>query len=238
MQQQFSAIPEITKNLIIINCLVFLSAMAFPVLDDYLALFPLMSNHFQPYQVVTHMFMHGGVTHIFFNMFALFMFGTEIERAFGAKKFLFFYLSTGLGAAFLHSAIHYFEAYTLMQTANPGSITTVLNDGRGIILQGMVYSNQTMASLNSLINVPVVGASGAVFGLLAAFGMLYPNRIIYLIIPPIPLKTKYFVLIFGLFELYLGFSNAQTGVAHFAHLGGALFGFLIILFWRKQGERF
>ena len=102
----------------------------------------------------------------------------------------------------------------------------------------MNYSSEPAATLNRLINIPVVGASGAVFGLLAAFGMLYPNRVIYLIIPPIPLKAKYFVIIFGLFELYLGISNAQTGIAHFAHLGGALFGFLIVLYWRRQGERF
>lgn len=238
MQQQFSAIPEITKNLIIINGLVFLSAMAFPILDHYLALFPIMSSHFQPYQIVTHMFMHGGITHIFFNMFTLFMFGTEIERAFGAKKFLFFYLATGLGAAFLHSCVHYVEAANLIANADPSIVNTVIHEGRTIILQGMNYSSEPASSLNRLINVPVVGASGAVFGLLAAFGMLYPNRVIYLIIPPIPLKAKYFVLIFGLFELYLGISNAQTGIAHFAHLGGALFGFLIIVFWRKQGERF
>jgi membrane associated rhomboid family serine protease len=238
MQQQFSAIPEITKNLIIINGLVFLSAMAFPILDHYFALFPIMSSHFQPYQIVTHMFMHGSVTHIFFNMFTLFMFGTEIERAFGAKKFLFFYLSTGLGAAFLHSVIHYFEASQLMQGIEPEMVNTIVREGRGIILQGMNYSSEPAATLNRLINIPVVGASGAVFGLLAAFGMLYPNRVIYLIIPPIPLKAKYFVIIFGLFELYLGISNAQTGIAHFAHLGGALFGFLIVLYWRRQGERF
>ncbi len=240
MQQQFSAIPEITKNLIIINVLMYLATMVMPSLSHHLALYPLMSQHFQPYQIVTHMFMHdsSGIGHIFFNMFALFMFGGEIERAFGPKKFLFYYLMTGLGAAFLHSTIHYLEAYQLMQNLDTNSINMVLLEGRGIILNGQNYINSDAASLNSLVNIPVVGASGAVYGLLAAFGLLYPNRIIYLIIPPIPLKAKYFVLIFGVIELYLGISNAQTGVAHFAHLGGAIFGILLMLFWRKQGSRF
>ncbi|MDC0231088.1 rhomboid family intramembrane serine protease [Aureispira] len=240
MQQQFSAIPDITKNLIIINVLMYLATMAFPPLSSHLALYPLMSQHFEPYQIVTHMFMHdsSGIGHIFFNMFALFMFGGEIERAFGPKKFLFYYLMTGLGAAFLHSTIHYLEAYQIMQNLDLSSINMVLSEGRENILQQKNYINPDTANLNLLVNIPVVGASGAIYGLLAAFGLLYPNRIIYLIIPPIPLKAKYFVLIFGVIELYLGISNAQTGVAHFAHLGGAIFGALTIGIWRKQGSRF
>ena len=239
MRQQFTAIPEITKNLIIINVLVYLSAKAFPALNHHLALFPLMSEHFQPYQIVTHMFMHSNqmISHIFFNMFTLFMFGGEIERAFGPKKFLFFYLFTGLGAAFLHSTVHYLEAYQVMEGLNNETIKIVLTEGRGLILDNLNYTSDA-GILNSLVNVPVVGASGAVFGLLAAFGMLYPNRIIYMIIPPVPLKAKYFVLIFGCIELYLGISKAETNIAHFAHLGGALFGVLLILYWRKQGSRF
>jgi membrane associated rhomboid family serine protease len=240
MRQQFTAIPEITKNLIIINVLVYLSAKAFPSLNYHLALFPIMSEHFQPYQIVTHMFMHSDqmITHIFFNMFTLFMFGGEIERAFGPKRYLFFYLFTGLGAAFLHSTVHYLEAYQVMQNLDTASVNMVLTEGRGILLNGQNYINSVAGNLNLLVNIPVVGASGAVFGLLAAFGMLYPNRIIYMIIPPVPLKAKYFVLIFGCIELYLGISHAQTGIAHFAHLGGALFGVLTILYWRKQGSRF
>ncbi|MCH2022367.1 MAG: rhomboid family intramembrane serine protease [Saprospiraceae bacterium] len=240
MQQQFSRIPEITKNLIIINLLMFLATMAIPSLTHHLALYPLMSEHFQPYQIVSHMFMHdnGGIGHIFFNMFALFMFGGEIERAFGPKKFLFYYLMTGLGAAFLHSTIHYLEAYQVMQNLNIDAVNMVLTEGRGAILNGQNYTNPDFAKLNLLVNIPVVGASGAVYGLLAAFGLLYPNRVIYLILPPIPLKAKFFVLIFGVIELFLGISNAQTGIAHFAHLGGAIFGVIIIVFWRKQGSRF
>ena len=238
MRQQFTAIPEITKNLIIINLLVFLSALAFPVLNYHLALFPIMSDHFQPYQIVTHMFMHGGITHIFFNMFTLFMFGGEIERAFGPRRYLFFYLFTGLGAAFLHSTVNYVEAIQLMQTLSQETINTMITEGRDVLFTKHMYPSLEAFEFNKSINIPVVGASGAVYGLLAAFGMLYPNRIIYMIIPPVPLKAKYFVLIFGSFELYLGISNAQTGIAHFAHLGGALFGVLLILYWRKQGSRF
>ncbi len=238
MQQQFARLPDITKNLIIINLLMFLAAQVLPVFAHQLALYPIISLHFQPFQIVTHMFMHGGVTHLFFNMFTLFMFGGEIERVFGPKRFLFYYLLTGLGAAFLHSTVHYFEASQIMQSLDPRAIDMVLSEGRALILSNQNYVDPLIGQFNLLANIPVVGASGAIFGLLAAFGMLYPNRIIYMIIPPIPLKAKYFVLIFGAIELGLGISHAQTGIAHFAHLGGALFGVVTMLIWRKQGVRF
>ncbi|MCP4439589.1 MAG: rhomboid family intramembrane serine protease [Aureispira sp.] len=205
-------LPEVTKNLLIINVLMFLATLSFEnFMYGNLSLFPVQSPDFQPYQVVTHMFMHGDGMHIFFNMFTLFMFGPDIERAFGPKKFLIYYLGTGLGAAALHTLVQYIEISQL--------------------------DPNTMAYMQHLFT-PTVGASGAIFGLLAAFGMLYPNRMIMLLIPPIPMKAKYFVLIFGAIELYLGVSGKQPGVAHFAHLGGAIFGVLMVLFWRKRGERF
>jgi membrane associated rhomboid family serine protease len=162
------------------------------------------SPYFQPYQIVTHMFMHGNFMHLLFNMFAIYMFGPPVEAVFGPKRFLFYYLATGLGSFVLHMAVMHWE---LTSGAIP------------------------MSSMD----IPTVGASGAVFGLLVAYGMNFPNSVIQLLFPPIPLKAKYFVLIYAALELYLGLSGKQPGVAHF---GGALFGFLIITFWHKFPMRF
>lgn len=208
--------PEVTKNLLIINILMFIAQGTFPGFTEMLALYPVQSEHFQPVQLVTHMFMHGNAAHIFFNMFTLYMFGRDIEYAFGAKRFLLFYLVTGFGAAGLHLLVNYVEIEYLLSSMDPFSQ-----------MKGLVLSE-----------IPMLGASGAIYGLLAAFGMLYPNRMLMLLFPPIPMKAKYFVLIFAAMELYLGAAGKQTGVAHFAHVGGALFGFLLILFWRRRGERF
>lgn len=240
MQDRINSLPVITKNIIIINVLMFLATWAFPILSHKLALFSVVSSEFAPYQIVTHMFMHSreNFTHIFFNMFALFMFGGVVERAFGPQRFLFYYFATAFGAAFLQSAVNYVEIQQAMQKVSPEQIGQVIRDGRDVILQGKYYSIPAVDHLNNLINVGMVGASGAVFGLLAAFGMLYPNQTIYLLFPPIPMKAKYFVLGYGAIELYLGVTGRSPGIAHFAHLGGAIFGALIILYWRKQGERF
>ena len=201
--------PEITKNLLILNALFFLAASSFPDLNFYLALHPLSSDNFAPYQLVTHMFMHGNFMHILFNMFGVFMFGSSIEQVFGPKRYLFFYFFAGLGAAFLHAVVQHWQ----------------------------IVSATTQVELFAAMR-PAVGASGAVFGLLAAFGILYPNRVIMLLFPPIPMKAKYFVLIFGALELYYGFQNAGSNVAHFAHLGGAIFGAGLIYYWRFRGQRF
>ena len=238
MQDRINSLPAITKNLIIVNVLMFLATMSFPVLSSKLALFSVVSSEFTPYQIVTHMFMHANITHILFNMFALFMFGGVVERALGHQRFLFYYIATGLGAAFLQSAVNYVEIQQAMQGLDPRVISMVIADGRDLIEQELNYSAPVIGNLNSLVNIGMVGASGAVFGLLAAFGMLYPNQTIYLLFPPIPIKAKYFVLGYGAIELYLGMTGRNPGVAHFAHLGGAIFGALMILYWRKQGERF
>lgn len=200
-------LPEVTKNLLIINVLMFIAQLTFPHLTQLLALHPVgYSDNFAPYQIVTYMFLHSPnmLMHIFFNMLALFMFGRDIEYALGAKRFLLFYLATGIGAGLLHLGVQHWE----LSQGNANSYALTL------------------------------GASGSIFGLLAAFGMLYPNRIVMLMFPPIPMKAKYFVLLFGIMELSLGFSGTSTGVAHFAHVGGAIVGFLMILFWRVRGERF
>lgn len=213
MQQRINAIPEITKNLIIINVLMFLATSFTPWMSNNLSLYSILSPNFRPYQIVTHMFMHGNFMHLAFNMYGLYMFGSIIERIFGPKKYLFYYLATGLGAALLQSGVNYLEIQQAMQGFDAAAI------------EAFTYGR-------------MLGASGAIFGLLAAFGMIFPNQVIQLLFPPVALKAKYFVLLYGALELYLGMTGRGAGVAHFAHLGGAVFGALIIIFWRKQGERF
>nr|MBS0038293.1 rhomboid family intramembrane serine protease [Saprospiraceae bacterium] len=171
-----------------------------------LAMFFPTSDYFRPYQIVTHMFMHSGIVHIFFNMFVLFMFGPPLEALWGPKRFLFFYFFAGFGALLLHLIVKYLEMHYL-------------------------------GASGFEINVPMLGASGAIFGLLIGFGMMFPETRLMLLFPPIPIKAKYFVLIIAALELFLGVSRMSTGIAHFAHLGGALFGFLLIWYWSKYGAK-
>lgn len=202
-------ITGVVKHLLAINVLMYFGTTL--LMGDpnryILAMFFPTSSLFQPYQIVTHMFMHADIGHLFFNMFALFMFGPPLEQTFGPKRFLIFYLVTGFGALILFLFTQYLE---------------------------IQYLGNDIAAISKLVNAPMLGASGAVFGLLAGFGTLFPNSIIQLLIPPIPLKAKYFVLIYAGIELFLGIGRFSTGIAHFAHLGGALFGFLLIMYWRKR----
>ena len=226
-------VPEVIKNLIIINVLMFLASLIFaPTMTEYLAMYPFSSELFRPYQIITHMFMHDtqNVFHIFFNMYALFMFGRDSELAMGAKKFLLFYFITGLGAVVLHQLAGYLELQYAISRLSTDELALF---EKGLTIKGDLNLNYVY----TVMNTPAVGASGAVYGVLVAFGMLYPNRVLLLLFPPIPIKAKYFVLIMGVIELYLGFQN-NGNVAHFAHLGGALFGFLLINYWRSRGERF
>ena len=200
----------VVKNLVIINVLVFLAQSAMPGLEPLLmGHYPLGAN-FEPWQVITHMFMHGSLTHIFFNMFALVVFGSALERAWGSKRFLQYYMLCGIGAFFIYEAT---VGYEVLQLTNSISYEGVA--GR------------------------VVGASGCVYGLLLGFGMLFPNTELILLFPPIPIKAKYFVIIYGLIELSLAMSNSPgDNVAHVAHLGGMLFGFLLIKQWQKNRKNF
>lgn len=202
-------VTDVVKNLLIINVLMYFGTVMFMGNPSrlMLAMFYPTSDYFAPYQIISHMFMHGGVTHLFFNMFALFMFGPPLENLWGPKRFLFFYLFTGFGALLLHLTVKYIELHYM--GADPLSI-----------------------------NVPVLGASGAVFGLLVGFGMNFPETKLMLLFPPIPIKAKYFVAGYAVIELFLGLGNFTAGIAHFAHVGGALFGLLLILYWRKYGSQF
>jgi membrane associated rhomboid family serine protease len=184
------------------------------------------------------MFMHGGLTHLFFNMFALYMFGRVLESVWGPKRFLTFYLVTGIGAAALHTAVNFFEYYQVTSQLSPDQIEYVKEVGYGIFAGGKNFTEPLLSKLNLLLNTPTVGASGAVFGILLGFGMLFPNTQLMLLFPPIPIKAKYFVMGYGAIELYLGFSQSGSNIAHFAHLGGMLFGYFMIKYWNRHSKRF
>lgn len=232
----FSNIPPITKNLIIINFIVWLATLVLSSrtvfdIEKYGALHYYEASDFNPVQLITYMFMHADFTHFFFNMFALFMFGTTIERTLGQKRFLFYYISCGLGAAIIQEITWYFtwESIFTMPLANQNGIS--LEEMSQAIAQAQAMGLE-LPFLNQLLTV---GASGAVYGILLAFGMIFPNQPIYMMFIPIPIKAKYFVSGYGAIELLYGLSMANDGVAHFAHLGGMLFGLLMILYWKRKG---
>ncbi len=236
-------IPPVVKNLIMINVILFLATLVLQGtfgfdLSQYLALFHIKSQYFRPYQFVTHMFMHGGIMHIFFNMFALWMFGRVLESVWGPRRFFIFYLITGLGAALVHMTVLYIHYKSLEAQMSQEQMEMVLSEGYRIFSQGQNYVDPLMGKMNLLLNVPTVGASGAVFGVLLAFGMLFPNTQLMLLFPPIPIRAKYFVLIYGGIELWLAFTQPGSNIAHFAHLGGMLFGFLLIQFWKRDRGKF
>jgi len=230
----FNELPVVVKNLLIINGLLFLATISLNNLGiDLVKIFGLhqfQSNDFRPYQIITHLFMHGSFTHLFFNMFALWMFGKILENIWGQKKFLIYYMITGIGAAAIHLI---FCQYQIINISN--QIPDLVN----IAIEGKYNPSIPLSKkLTQLIITPTVGASGAVFGLLLAFGMLFPNTLIYLYFA-IPIKAKYFVAAYGIIELWLGIQNsASDNVAHFAHLGGMLFGYFLIKYWRKNSQHF
>lgn len=273
----FNILPPLVKNLLIINGLFFLATITFSSAFN-IDLYKIFGLHFpgamdfRPYQFLTYLFMHGGFTHLFFNMFALWMFGNVLENVWGAKRFLIYYLITGFGAAIIHYAILYVEMLPTLQQIN-----ALLQDPDHDNLKSFLQSDQFQVTsmeiqnnlriflerYNSLINSSpneakveavnflnqykvdflnapvVVGASGAVFGILLAFGMLFPNSLIYVFFA-IPIKAKYFVMIYGAMELYFGITTRGGGsnVAHFAHLGGMIFGYLLIKYWQSKEKRF
>lgn len=205
------------KNLLIINIIVFIGTyLVGDKAYELLALFPIGSKFFHWWQFVTHMFMHGSFAHIFFNMWSLIVFGPVLERMWGSKKFLLFYFVCGLGAAACHELVLYLQIQNLLAEGTQAA--------------------QMQAA--RILATPTVGASGAIYGLLLGFGMLYPNLTLTLVFPPISLKAKWFVIIFAAIELVTGILGTQDGVAHFAHLGGMLFGLILILLWRKKGEMY
>jgi len=231
-------LPPVVKNIIMINILMLLANYAatsvFGIdLNSILGLYFPKSEQFMPLQLVTHMFMHGGFWHIFFNMYALYIFGQVLEVTWGPKRFFIYYIVCGLGAAMTHEIVIYFQYNNLIHSISPDNLQMVLSEGTNYFKQGKVFSDFDMQKLQLLLNTPTVGASGAIFGVLLAFGVLFPNTQLMLLIPPIPIRAKYFVMIYGAIELYLAVTAPGSNIAHSAHLGGMLFGYLLIRYWRK-----
>lgn len=225
MRSYFDSIPPVTKNLLIINVLMWFATLAIgtnPATGDYrlvewMGLHIIGAEKFNVAQLITYMFLHDprSFAHVFFNMFSVFMFGRSLEMVWGSKRFLFYYITTGIGAGLIQEAAWYVE----LGSAISHDVTHF-------------GWEQVAPALNGLVTI---GASGAVFGILLAFGMLFPNMPLYLMFIPVPIKAKWFVLGYGLIELFLGVSSTGDGIAHFAHLGGMLIGLLLILYWRKKG---
>lgn len=218
--QQRQQLPPATKNLIIINALIFVATM---LNEDFMistfGLFYPTSRYFHFWQPLTHMFMHGGIWHIFFNMFSLWMFGSVIEQYIGSRKFLILFIVAGLGGAALHMGVEWIQAQTYMAG----------------IVEG---SSKAMLAYESLKLTPTVGASGAIYGLLITYAMLFPDATLMLLFPPIPMKAKWMVVIFAVVELLTGVSSIASGIAHFAHLGGMLFGWMLVRYWKNKGTLF
>ncbi|MBO8433588.1 MAG: rhomboid family intramembrane serine protease [Bacteroidetes bacterium] len=212
----FSFLPPVVKNLLILNVLFFLADISLQTrgidLTQWLGLHYITAQDFYPWQFITYMFMHGNFSHLFFNMFALWMFGYALENYWGSKRFLVYYLITGVGAALIQTGVLALE------------------------IRGMTQGLPPFAAQHYINQIVTVGASGAVYGILLAFGMCFPNVPIFLYFF-FPIKAKWFVIIYGVIELFAGIGGTADGVAHFAHLGGMIFGLLLILYWRKHGSR-
>ena len=212
-----SNIPTATKNIIITNVIVFVGILVNEgFMVENFALFYPASQYFRPWQFLTHMFMHGGFFHLFFNMYTLFFFGCVLENTIGLRKFVIFYFVCGLGAAALHTGVQWIQAASMMSAIGDGSATA-------------------MASYHALKLTPTVGASGAIYGVLLGYAMLFPYSKKTLLFPPVTLSAKWMVAIFAGIELFTGITGTMDGVAHFAHLGGMVFGWILIVYWKKKG---
>lgn len=232
---------DTVKQLLILNILFFIGAQFVPQATDLLALHYFESDKFKLWQPISHMFMHGGLMHIFFNMFALVSFGSALEHFWGPKKFLFFYFSCGIGAALIHSGINYYHFHDGLNTLvlngfKETEILNLINEGKFMTSWQTVLSPNTFENMISALT-PTVGASGAIYGLLVAFAFMFPNAELALMFIPVPIKAKYFVpgiVLLDLFSGVTGYSIFGGGIAHFAHVGGALFGFLMMWYWKKN----
>lgn len=231
-------ISPITKNLLILNVLFFAAKYVFAAtqtfnLDTLLGAFYPLSDNFQSHQILSHMFMHADPIHFFFNMFALYMFGSNVEQVLGEKKYVILYFAAGLGAFLLFNFTNYISSQNLIEEYQLS--TTQVTDIESL---APFTADQRYEDLSMIYTIPMMGASGAIFGILVAFGMLFPNAVLMLIFPPIPLKAKYFIPIYIVIELYLAVANNPgDNVAHYAHLGGALIGFILVRIWKKSQPR-
>lgn len=233
-----SGLPVVVKNLLLINALMFFAYWVgykyFDInLNGLLGLYFLKSASFKPIQLLSHMFMHASFWHLFFNMYALFIFGVVLEKVWGPKRFLIFYMVCGFGAAFVLLSVNAFEYSRIARTLSPENLQIVLKEGSTLFREGREFTDPAMKNMQYMLNIPTVGASGAIFGVLLAFGMLFPNTELMLLFPPIPIKAKYFVLGYGAIELVLAVTQPGSSIAHAAHVGGMIFGYLLIRYWRK-----
>jgi membrane associated rhomboid family serine protease len=232
---------DTVKQLLILNILFFIGAQFVPQATDLLALHYFESDKFKLWQPISHMFMHGGLMHIFFNMFALVSFGSALEHFWGPKKFLFFYFTCGLGAALIHSGINYYHFHDGLNTLvlngfKETEILNLINEGKFMTSWQAVLAPDTFENMIGALT-PTVGASGAIYGLLVAFAFMFPNAELALMFIPVPIKAKYFVpgiVLLDLFSGVTGYSIFGGGIAHFAHVGGALFGFIMMWYWKKN----
>ncbi len=259
----FSLTP-LVRNLLILNVAFFIiDAYIIPLIPVF-ALRSLLSPAFLPFQFVTYMFLHGGFGHLFSNMFGLIIFGPMLERIWGPKRFLIFYFVTGIGAGLLFSGIDYYETSRLQEAVSvylqyptpEGFLDFMSQHAKGYYQSNLDFLNNfeenpteqryiqdSINFVNSYyqreVNIPMVGASGAIFGILMAFGLLFPNTELFLLFFPFPIKAKYFVAFYGMYELYQGIQNSQTdNVAHFAHIGGMLFAFILLKLWSADRNKF
>ncbi|MDC3134229.1 rhomboid family intramembrane serine protease [Bacteroidota bacterium] len=234
-------ISPVVKNILLINIVFYIAQWTFPAITQNLELYPISSQQFRPWQLATHFFMHStfSIGHIFFNMFALIIFGSQLEKVWGPQRFLSYYIICALGASILHLSVNYLRIHNIEAGLSSEDLELFSNSGYEAFQKGMNFKDPILAQLNLLHHTPMIGASGAIFGLLAAFGYLFPNTELMLLFPPIPIKAKYFVIGYAVLELYLGVSNNPSdNVAHFAHLGGALIGIIIVLYWGKNRNNF
>lgn len=258
-------LTPVVRNLIILNIVFYMIDRnnILPLTSNF-ALFSTLSPYFKPFQFVSYMFLHGSFGHILGNMFGLFMFGPMLERIWGPKRFLVFYFVTGIGAGVLFSAINYFELSSLQNAVsvfaghpNPDTFIDFASKHAADFYrnnlsfvnkwesdpQNAAYINDAVSAVKSIfereVNIPMVGASGALFGILMAFGLLFPNTELFILFIPFPVKAKYFVAFYGLFELYSGIQNSQSdNVAHFAHVGGMLFAYILLRYWNTKKSNF
>lgn len=234
-------VSEIVKHLIIINVIFFIASIVFgELMYDLFAMHYPNNSDFILWQPVTHMFMHGDITHILFNMFGLWMFGTPLEQMWGKQKFIFFYLSAGFGAVLIQTIVYHYDVMSVTQILIDNGLTNSDVDAfykTGRLNTSIIQSvgeDRLYSGIQSFKAV-MVGASGALYGILVAFAMLFPNVQLMLLFPPIPIKAKFFVPLLILFDLFFGFTSYSVGpVAHFAHIGGAVTGFLMMWYWKKN----
>ena len=245
-RQMFANIPDVTKNLLILNVLFFLVKAALESqginASQLLGMHYPSSEFFEPYQIVTHFFMHGDLFHILFNMIGLVVLGSHLERVWGKKRYLIFYFVTAFGAMLLHTVVQGIEIYNICGEFFPDLYFDYNENGLPYAFQYAPNGDQIITSwmqqVGGITYIPVVGASGAIYGLIMAFAMLFPNTEFMLIFPPIPVKAKWLALFLGGIAIYSGFMRSGDSVAHFAHLGGMLFGFIMIKIWQRNTNTF